>query len=196
MLSVIFGSKLRAKVLGWLFMHPDERYYSRQLQALLGEDSTNIGRELARLEKTGIIICSREGRRKYYQANRACPVFSELESLARKTSGLADVLQDTLKPLSGQIAFAFIYGSMAKGVHNSRSDVDLMVVGSCSFAQVVEALMTVQAKLDREVNPSVYPLEEFKKKLAAGHHFVKNVVAGPKIFLIGEEHELAGLASE
>lgn len=38
-------------MLGWLFSHPDERYFVRQLTALLKEDSTNISRELARLEK-------------------------------------------------------------------------------------------------------------------------------------------------
>jgi len=37
-------------VLGWLFSHPDERYFVRQLTGLLKEDSTNISRELARLE--------------------------------------------------------------------------------------------------------------------------------------------------
>jgi len=50
MLTNLLRSRLRAKVLGWLFSHPDERYFVRQLTGLLKEDSTNISRELARLE--------------------------------------------------------------------------------------------------------------------------------------------------
>ena len=72
-------------------------------------------------------------------------------------------------------------------------DVDLMVIGSCSFGRLVEALAPVQDKLGREVNPSVYPVSEFRRKIAAKHHFLSTVVREPKIFLIGDEHELEGI---
>lgn len=91
MLEILLGSRLRAKVLGWLFRHPDERYFVRQLTLLVEEDSTNVSRELARLEKTGILITTTEGKQKYYQANRKSPVFEELHGLMVKTSGLADI---------------------------------------------------------------------------------------------------------
>ena len=90
MLEILLGSKLRAKVLGWLFSHPDERYFVRQLTLLVKEDSTNVSRELARLEKTGILISTTEGKQKYYQANRESPIFDELHGLMVK-SGMADV---------------------------------------------------------------------------------------------------------
>jgi len=196
MLDKLFGSRLRAKILCWLFLHPDERYFIRQLKGLLDEDSTNISRELARLEKMGILTCQTEGRQKYYRVNLKCPVFSELEGLVRKTAGLAGLLRDALRPLSKKIKIAFVYGSMARGSVKSQSDVDLMVIGSCDFAEVVEALMPVQDKLGREVNPSVYPIDEFQKKIAAEHYFVKTVLGSPKILLIGEEHELTRLAQK
>ena len=90
MLEILLGSRLRAKVLGWLFRHPDERYFVRQLTLLVKEDSTNVSRELARLEKTGILITTTEGKQKYYQANRKSPIFEELHGLMVK-SGMADV---------------------------------------------------------------------------------------------------------
>ena len=194
MLAKLFGSKLRAKVLGWLFLHPDERYFVRQLKGLLDEDSTNISRELARLEKMGILTCQTEGRQKYYQVNPKCPVFSELEGLVRKTAGLADILRGVLKPLSRKIRVAFIYGSMAKGLAKSQSDVDLIVIGSSTFAEVVNAITKAQHELGREVNPSTYPVDEFRQKVLAEHHFINTVLKEPKIFLIGDERELAKLA--
>jgi DNA-binding transcriptional ArsR family regulator len=56
MLHDLFGSRLRAKALGWLLTHPDERYFVRQLTGILGEDSTNLSRELSRLARMGITI--------------------------------------------------------------------------------------------------------------------------------------------
>lgn len=196
MLAKLFGSKLRAKVLGWLFLHPDERYFVRQLKGLLDEDSTNISRELARLEKMGILTCRTEGRQKYYQVNPKCPVFSELEGLVRKTTGLADILRGVLKPLARKIEVAFIYGSLAKGLAKSQSDVDLMVVGSSTFAEVVNAITKAQHELGREVNPSTYPVDEFKQKVSTSHHFINTVLKEPKIFLIGSENDLRRLAQK
>ena len=196
MLAKLLGSRLRSKIIGWMFSHPDEIYFGRQLEEILKEDSTNISRELIRLAKMGILTCETKGRQKHYQANKNCPVFAELKGLVLKTAGLADVLREALGSLSKKIKVAFVYGSFAANSAKADSDVDLMVIGKCTFAEVVEALMPGQAKLGREVNPSVYPVDEFQKKIAAEHHFLKTVLGEKKIFLIGDEDELARLAEK
>ena len=196
MLETLLGSKLRAKVLGWLFSHPDERYFVRQLTGLVKEDSTNVSRELARLEKTGILVSTTEGRQKYYQANRESPLFDELHGLMLKTVGVADVLHSALAPAQDKIKAAFIFGSIATGNENRRSDIDVMVIGRVSFEEVVSLLSPAEEKLRREVNPVVYPITEFKKKVKGDHHFVKTVLEDPKIFLIGGEDELTKLAGK
>ena len=193
MLETLLGSKLRAKVLGWLFSHPDERYFVRQLTSLLKEDSTNVSRELIRLEKTGILVSTTEGKQKYYQANRQSPLFDELHGLIVKTAGVVDVLRSALALAQEQIKVAFIFGSIASGNERRRSDIDVMVVGKVSFEEVVSLLSPAEEKLRREVNPVVYPVAEFKKKVKEDHHFVKTVLEDEKIFLIGDEGELAKL---
>jgi predicted nucleotidyltransferase len=194
MLETLLGSKLRAKVLGWLFTHPDEHYFVRQLTTLVKEDSTNMSRELARLEKTGILISTTEGKQKYYQANRQSPLFNELHGLIVKTAGVADVLRSALAPVMERIKVAFIFGSIASGNEIRRSDIDMMVVGRISFGDVVSVLSPAEEKLGREVNPVVYPITEFKQKAKEDHHFVKNVLDGEKIFIIGSDSELERLA--
>ena len=87
MLEKLMGSRLRAKALEWLFSHPDERYFVRHLASLINEDSTNLSRELSQLEITGIIISTREGKQKYYRANRESPLFNDLYGLITKTAG-------------------------------------------------------------------------------------------------------------
>jgi len=196
MLETILGSKLRSKVLGWLFTHPDERYFVRQLTGLLKEDSTNVSRELIRLEKTSILVSTKEGKQKYYQANRKSPVYNELHGLIVKTTGVADVLRSALAPSVRHIKVAFIFGSIAIGNEDKASDIDVMVVGGISFGDVVSLLSPAEEKLGRELNAVVYPVSEFKQKVREDHHFVKTVLEGEKIFLIGDGSTLKNLSGK
>ena len=115
MLDKLLGSRVRAKLLGWLFTHTDERYFVRQLTELLDEDSTNVSRELARLREMGILTCEEDGRQKYYRANPECALFDELCGLATKTIGLADVLREARGRLANKMETALWYGR--KGNH-------------------------------------------------------------------------------
>jgi predicted nucleotidyltransferase len=188
-------SATRQAVLRLLFGHAGERFYQRQIIRIAGLGSGAVQRDLQQLTRAGILVRTVEGRQTYYQANRACPVFDELHGLIRKTFGVAQVLKDGLAALAGKIQLAFIYGSLATGGETAASDVDVMVVGErISLQDVVSVLTEAQRDLRREVNPSVYRTEEFCRKLAGGHHFLSSVVAGPKIFLIGDEGELTRLA--
>jgi DNA-binding transcriptional ArsR family regulator len=110
MLDKLLASRLRAKAIGWLFTHPDERYFVRQLTSILDEDSTNLSRELAKLARMGILICREEGRQKYYQVNRDSPVFEELRGLAVKSYAVVDTLSKALGQSAERIDSAFIYG--------------------------------------------------------------------------------------
>lgn len=196
MLDLLFGSKLRAKVLGWLMMHPDGRYFVRQLTSILKEDSTNVSRELRKLATSGILTSKKEGRQKYYQVNQACPVFAELRGLVLKTTGLADVLKSALEPLTRRISVAFVHGSFARGDVKADSDVDVIVVGDVSFGDVVTAFHTVQERMQREINPVVYSGGEFRKKLRQGHHFLTEIQDTPKMFLVGGDRDLRGLGAK
>jgi predicted nucleotidyltransferase len=195
MTAALFGRARRA-VLGLLYAHPDESFYVRQVVRAAGVGQGAVQRELRRLSAAGIIEREQHGRQVFYRASRACPVFSELHALMVKTAGMADILRQALEPLADSVLLAFVYGSLASGEENARSDVDVMVIGKASFGEVVQALRPAEEKLAREVNPTVYPAAEFRAKLAAEHHFLTSAVKGAKVFLIGDEHDLAGLAEE
>lgn len=196
MLETLLGSKLRAKVLGWLFSHPDERYFVRQLTALVKEDSTNVSRELARLEKTGILVKNTEGKQKYYQANRQSPIFNELHGLILKTVGVADIIKKALEPRIADIRLAFIFGSVAKRAENRFSDIDLLVLGDITFGEIVDLISTAEGALNRELNPVVYTLAEFNKRLSENHYFIRDILSGDKIFVVGDENELKSLVGK
>ncbi len=196
LLEYLLGSRLRAKLLGWLFSHPGERYFVRQLAGLIGEDSTNLSRELSRLAALGLVVGSQDGQQKYFQINTEAPVFPELRGLVLKTSGMGDLIRQSLQPVAPKILLAFIFGSVAAGKADAVSDIDLLVIGEASLRELVELLSPIQNLLGREVNPVVYPVPEFREKLSQGHRFLTSVLEGPKLFLIGSQHELDRLAEE
>ncbi|MHB1293911.1 MAG: helix-turn-helix domain-containing protein [Anaerolineae bacterium] len=191
--DALFG-KARRRILGLLLTHADEAFYPRQIERLLGMSVGALHRELRNLVEAGILVRMPQGREVYYRANRGSPVFEDLHNLLIKTVGLGDVLRASLARLAEQIEVAFVYGSVAKGTSTAASDVDVMVIGSVTFADVVSALNPVQDTLRREVNPSVYSPEEVRKRLDSGHHFLTTVLDEPKLYLIGDAHDLERLA--
>lgn len=70
----------------------------------------------------------------------------------------------------------------------------MLVIGEVGFGELARCLRGVQQRLGREVNPTVYRPGELARKLAQGHHFLTQVLAGPKIYLVGDEDELRRLA--
>ncbi|OGW59581.1 MAG: hypothetical protein A2V83_03255 [Nitrospirae bacterium RBG_16_64_22] len=185
MLSKLLGSRLRARVLGWLFAHPDERYFVRQLTTLLEEDSANLSRELLRLESLGIVVSAKEGRQKYYRANRDCAVFEELRGLALKTTGLADILREALLPLGRQIVMAMVYGSHASGRATSTSDVDLLVVGDADETALHAAVGTAEKRLQRSVNYTYLAPMELRRRKREKGGFLARIMGGPKLVILG-----------
>ena len=106
----------------------------------------------------------------------------------RKTTGLADVLRQALQPLGDQVELALVFGSMASGSAHAGSDVDLLVVGSASFGQVVEATYAAQTQLGRDITPKVMSATEWATKQLEGNPFVQELLAKPQILLIGTLH--------
>ncbi len=177
-----------------LYGRPDEEFYINQLMKATGSGSGAIQRELKRMTEAGLIIREKKGNQVYYQANSKSPIFNELKSVVRKTFGVADVIREALVPFAKDIKAAFIFGSIAKSTDDRKSDIDVMIIGDITFDDAVSSVMKAQSVLSREINPIVYPVAEFRKRVVEKHDFITDVMQGEKIFLVGDEDELARLA--
>ena len=193
--DILFGN-YRRQVLGLLLLHPERSYYVREIARATGTTAGTLHKELKKLAAVGILSNERRGNQLAYQANRACPIFEELASIMRKTSGLADIIAQLLELLGARVKVAFVFGSLARATESTHSDVDVMVIGEAGFGEVVQLLYPVQADLGREVNPKVFAEDEWKSKVVAADPFVLDVLAKPKIFLIGGPDELAELGGD
>ncbi len=192
LVAVLFGA-YRRQILALLLLCPDDSFYVREIGRLTGVPAGSLHRELKLLCDAGLLLRSVAGNQVRYQLDRACPIQEELAGIFRKTVGLADVLREALAPLADKIRLALIFGSVARGKERTTSDVDVLVVGSVSFAAVVEVLSRAGARLRREVNPVVMAVADFKAKLAKGDRFAARVAREPKIILLGDAGEFAEL---
>jgi len=184
--------RTRRNVLALLFGHPDEAFYLRQVVRVTGSGRGAVARELGELAEAGVVTRERKGNSTYYQADPTCPLFSELKSMMLKTAGLADVVRAALSEVKG-VRLAFIFGSMAKGMPDVRSDVDVLIVGEATFVDLVRAFRPAQGHLGREITPTLYTPAEFAQKVGARHHFLTRVLAEPKIMLVGDAGEIERL---
>jgi predicted nucleotidyltransferase len=193
-LATILFPEYRRRVLGLLLLRPEEALHGREISRRTGLPAGTITRELTKLAEVGLLNRDTRGNQRVYSANTASPVFEELASILRKTSGMADVLAQALGPLRASLQVAFVYGSMARGQETAGSDIDVMLVGDAGFRQVVEALHPTEAMLGREINAQILSPLEFADKANQKEAFLVDVLAKPKLFLVGGQDDLEELA--
>ena len=189
-LSSVLFSDYRSRVLGLLLLHPERSYYLREIAMLTSTIPGTLKRELDKLNEVGLLTVKKVGNQNHYQANRECPIYEDLANILRKTSGLVDVLMGGLLPLSKNIQNAFVFGSVASGNVNAKSDIDLMLIGDLTYAEVVSLMHPLQEQLGREINPKIFTVKEWQKLMQDNGAFVHDVLSKTKLFIIGNEQQL------
>ena len=184
-------SDYRRKVLALLLLHPERQYHQREIARLTGTISGTLSRELSKMVEAGLLLKSPVGNQMQYQANQDCVIFPELVGILRKTDGLVTPIADALAPLFGRIKTAFVFGSMATGKATANSDIDLLVIGEVNFGELITHLYPLQEVLGREINSKQYPEQEWFQLLAERGGFVRDLMAKPKLFVIGSERDLS-----
>jgi uncharacterized protein len=191
--NTLFG-RTRGALLSIFYGHVGESFYLRQLARRTSIALGPVQREVRQLVDAGLVIRKIVGGRTLYSANQESPVFLEIKSLVTKTVGMHDVLSVALDPLRKKINLAFVYGSVARSSEREQSDIDLMVVGKVDFGTVVSKLSEAQKTLNREINPTVYSVKEFRDKMRG--NFLKTVLSEKKLFVIGDENVLRELGQK
>jgi DNA-binding transcriptional ArsR family regulator len=191
-LAQILSSNVKAEIFRLLFGLEGKPLHVRELERRSGLAVGTVRQELHRLSKVGLIESRTDGNRRYYTAREDHPLYPEIRGLVLKTNGLADVLRRALEK-EKRIKVAFIFGSLAQAREQAHSDVDLLVVGDLGLRDVTNLLDGAAEKVGREINPKVFTPQEFPRRKQAENPFLLRVLAEPRIFVIGDDHELGKL---
>jgi predicted nucleotidyltransferase len=193
-LAELLSSKTRAEILRVLFGLSSGEVHLREIMRRSGFSINAIRNELKKLERLDLVSVRRNGNRLYYTANKHHPLYSTLRVLVLKTNGLAERLRARL--MDPKINMAFVYGSIAEGKEKASSDVDLFVIGSVNLRTLVSKMAGLTEEIGREINPFLIKPEEYRRRLRTKDHFVTQVLASPRIFIIGGEDEFEAMGRE
>ena len=189
MLRKLFSSRVRVEILSVFLMNPERELYLREVERLTGEDYKNVSMELRNLEEIGLLSSRNEGNLKYFSLNKEFVIYEELKSIFIKTKGAVGILREAVST-KRHIDYAFIYGSFATGEERAESDIDVMVIGGISLEEVLPLIRGPEEKLSREINVSLYGLQEIRKRVKDRDPFIMEVLEGSTIMLAGDEDEL------
>jgi predicted nucleotidyltransferase len=187
-LSLALFGKTKRVLLALFFSSPEESFYLRQIVRITSTGQGSVQRELEKLTEAGVIERFEQGRQVYFRANSHCPIFGELKGLMLKTAGLVEVLRSALSPLSDKIDLAFVFGSQARGKARAASDIDLFIVGNVDELELHRLISRAEGQLNRSINYTFLTDQEFKKRKKEKGGFLSRVLAGEKIFIMGDGH--------
>jgi len=196
LLAQILSSKTKAGIFQFLFGADRDELHARELARRTGMSLAAVQQELKRLETLDLVLRRKDGNRVYFKANPSHPLFNELHQLTLKTSGIVPMLREALLPVSDQITYAFVFGSVARSEEKAHSDIDIMLIGNIGLRQVTGLIGTLADTMEREINPHTQTLEEFEKRIAEGAPFIQNVATAKKLFIMGDEHAFGAMVRE
>jgi len=183
-LLALFSSRVRVRLLTIFLLNPETPFHASALTQTVGAHYNAVWKELNNLERAGVLLSESSANTKSYHLNPRLPILPELRSIILKTVGAGDHIRNALDDL-GPIDAAFIYGSFAAGDMDRQSDLDLMLIGQVDLNHLAPIIARLEKELGRAVNYIAYTADEWREKQR--EPFIANVLASPKIMLIGDE---------
>jgi predicted nucleotidyltransferase len=108
-----------------------------------------------------------------------------LTELLSRTLAVDQLLADRLSALEG-VRAAAIYGSWAAGRVGPGSDIDVLVVGTVPYDDLISALRPVERQAGREISVKLFRPAEYRERVRARSGFLRTVLSRPIRELVGD----------
>jgi hypothetical protein len=147
------------------FLNSKNKGYLRGLEKDFGESTNAIRIELNRFIKAGLLKSQLVGNKRIYQANTNHPLYSDINSIVRKTVGI-DKIIDRVTSQIGDLEKAYLTGKFASGIDSDT--VELILVGKNPDTIFIDKLISKAEKL---INRKIIYLVLTSEKM---QHFYKD----------------------
>lgn len=189
MLADLITSKSRVKLLDVFLTNPTEMYHVRELVRRTNDEINAVRRELAFLEKKGILTREPRANRVYYSLSKAYPFYNDLLAVGVKTLGLGgDILKNRSK--LGKIKYAMFSGRFVKRTRRGPEDVDLLIVGTVVLPELALLVRNEEKRRNTEINYTAMSEEELDFRKKKTDPFISTILSGSRIMLIGDEESM------
>lgn len=160
MLTELFTSRTRIKLLLKLFLNPGVSCYLRELAAEFSVSPNAIKCELDNLSKAGYLERKQSGRSIFFCANTQHPFFPEIQSIVRKSLGISSLIEEVI-PSLGAIEGAYILDDYALG--KDSGIIDLLLVGNINKDRLEELKGITENKIHRKIRTITVSASEFEE---------------------------------
>jgi DNA-binding transcriptional ArsR family regulator len=189
MLADLITSKSRIKLLTVFLLEPSEIYHVRELVRRTEDEINAVRRELAYLEKNGILEKEPRANRVYYSLSKNYPYYFDLLTIGAKIIGLGvDIIKNKSK--LGKIKFAMFSGRFARRLPKQADSVDLLLVGTVVLPELALIIKNEEKRLGSEINYTIMSEEEFAFRKKRTDPFIMGILSGSRVMLIGDEEQL------
>lgn len=193
MLTNLFGSSTRVKILKFFLLNPARKYYIRQLARELDIQVNSARRELNKLEEFGLLKSSLEDyrgeenkvkkgiRQKSYRTNKDFVLFEEIRALFVKAQILhKEELIESLKSIGTPELIVF------SGVFTGEEEApaDILIVGNLDRAKVRKVISELEKSLGREVDYALISPDDFQYRRDITDVFLYNMLENKRIIAV------------
>jgi hypothetical protein len=189
MFADLITSKSRITLLNVFLSSPNDMIHVRELVRRTNDEINAVRRELAFLEKKGILTREPRANRVYYFLNKNYPFYYDLLRIGSKSVGLgAEILKNRVK--IGKIKYAMFSGRFLRKMKEEPDEVDLLIVGNIVLPELALLVREEEKRLNAEINYTVMTEEEFSFRRKKRDPFIISILAGSRVVLIGDEETM------
>lgn len=192
MLEYLFGSKTRLRLLQFLFRHPDKPFFVRELTRLLETQINAVRREIAVLEKVGLVNevekdASMESdptakMRKYYQLNKDCIIYPELQALMLKAKAIGEqAFLTEVQDKAGEIKLFILTGCFTQ---DKDAATDMLLVGAVKERAVAKIITDYEKEFGYPIRYTVMSEAEFYDRRHMMDRFLFDVFEGKLLRIV------------
>lgn len=190
-LEKIFGKKSKIKILRFLMGDAQREYCLDDITKSIEMSCGTVYPSLKELLETRIITQRKIGRSILYKMNKTHTLFNSIRELIEaENNSLLDVSREfTSKLTKNNISAVVLFGSIARGDFDEKSDIDILIVENDNRAreQVRKLVEEILEMYDVHIVPVFLTKKEIEERIRRFDSFI--------ITVMNEGHLLYGEAS-
>lgn len=143
------------------FLNSNNQDYLRNLENDFGDSTNSIRQELMKLEDAGLLTSASKGNKKFFRANTTHPLFSDINSIVMKVSGLDQLLKRVIEKM-GELNEVYLIGDLGRGIDSEL--IDLVFVGNINRDYLNKLIGKAEKHIKKKIRFVIWDAKEFEQK--------------------------------
>lgn len=182
MLDNLLNAKLKKKLLGIFFAHPQRSFSLFELRAATGAKNSQIQKVLREFVRAQVVEAAHKKQKRFFRINPHFRLYEELEDLLPSSEFDAEDEVSRLVKKIPNVNLAILSGIFT---FQPQLGVDLLLVGDgLNRFRVSRVLEEVQKLAGQEVNYAMMKEEEYKSRQMMSDRFMRDILDHPHLVIL------------